>query len=305
MQVEHSGTLIPGKNWFGKVTALSWSPQADRMALVGMDGKVHLLNELGEVKDTFPTKPHDKENMRYMVTCMSFSPDGTRVAVGQSDSIVYVYKIGINWGDKKSICNKWPQPSSVTCIAWPSSQSTQLVVGLADGHLRLANCRNQKCSNIYHDQAPVVSLCQSLDGYSVAAAHVDGSLFRYTFESEGTGVPQISQLVKPSGICSVTAVSWGLCSLVMIGTDHSLRFLDSDDGREIGTFDYSGHPSLGKGQLGCCAFNPPGDTLAVGGQGVIALFSRSLTDTRDWSELSGRVGATLHLAFSSDREEEN
>ncbi|KAF4675176.1 hypothetical protein FOL47_008183 [Perkinsus chesapeaki] len=251
MQVEHSGTLIPGKSSLGKLTTMSWSPRADKLGTVGMDGKVHLLNELGELKDAFPTKPQDKENPRYMVTSMSFSPDGTRIAIGQSDSIVYVYKIGASWGDKKSICNKWPQTSPVTCLSWPSSQSMQLVLGLSDGRLRVANCRTQKCANLYSGHSPVVSLCQSMDGYSIVAAHSDGSLFRFTFESEVTGAPQILQLVKPYSLCCVTSVAWGLCAIAMVGTDHLVRFFDCDTGHDIRTFDYSTHPSLGKGKRNC------------------------------------------------------
>ena len=43
---------------------------------------------------------------------MAFSPDSSRLAIAQSDNIVFVYKLGLEWGDKKSICNKFLQ---VTC----------------------------------------------------------------------------------------------------------------------------------------------------------------------------------------------
>ena len=33
----------------------------------------------------------------YQVTCLAFSPDSTKIAVGQTDNIVYVYKIGESW----------------------------------------------------------------------------------------------------------------------------------------------------------------------------------------------------------------
>ena len=28
-------------------------------------------------------------------------------------------QLGLEWGDKKSICNRFPQPSSVTTLSWP------------------------------------------------------------------------------------------------------------------------------------------------------------------------------------------
>ena len=33
----------------------------------------------------------------YQVTALAFSPDSTKIAVGQSDNIIFVYKIGENW----------------------------------------------------------------------------------------------------------------------------------------------------------------------------------------------------------------
>jgi len=33
----------------------------------------------------------------YIVKGMAFSPDSTKIAIGQSDNIVFVYKIGEDW----------------------------------------------------------------------------------------------------------------------------------------------------------------------------------------------------------------
>lgn len=41
--------------------------------------------------------------------------------MGQSDNIVYVYKLGESWNDKKVICNKFPQASTVTALIWLST----------------------------------------------------------------------------------------------------------------------------------------------------------------------------------------
>jgi intraflagellar transport protein 172 len=38
---------------------------------------------------------------------MAFSPDSQKLAIAQSDNIVFVYKLGSDWGEKKSICNKF------------------------------------------------------------------------------------------------------------------------------------------------------------------------------------------------------
>ena len=33
----------------------------------------------------------------YLVKALAFSPDSTKIAVGQTDNIIYVYKIGEDW----------------------------------------------------------------------------------------------------------------------------------------------------------------------------------------------------------------
>lgn len=82
-----------------------------------------LFDENGERRDKFSTKPADPSSGRtsYVIRGLAFSPDSTRLAVAQSDNIVYVYKLGENWNDKKVICNKFPQPSAVSCMVWLSS----------------------------------------------------------------------------------------------------------------------------------------------------------------------------------------
>ena len=70
---------------------------------------------------------------------LAFSPESNRLAVAQTDNIVFVYKIGDDFGEKKVvfnsclffvfvfnyvimkvICNKFIQTSAVTCLAWPT-----------------------------------------------------------------------------------------------------------------------------------------------------------------------------------------
>ena len=69
---------------------------------------------------------------------MAFSPDSTKLAVAQSDGTVFVYKLGLKWGDKKSICNKFPQSTTVTCMTWPNNRQNVLAFGLADGKVLIS-----------------------------------------------------------------------------------------------------------------------------------------------------------------------
>ena len=67
---------------------------------------------------------------------LGFSPDSTKLAVGQTDNIIFVYRIGEQWGEKKVICNKFVQQSAVTCLVWPQEQS-HFVFGTAEGKVNL------------------------------------------------------------------------------------------------------------------------------------------------------------------------
>ena len=60
---------------------------------------VALYDENGEKRDRFSTKPAEKGPKNYIVRGLCFSPDSTRLAVAQSDCIVFVYKLGLEWGE--------------------------------------------------------------------------------------------------------------------------------------------------------------------------------------------------------------
>jgi intraflagellar transport protein 172 len=96
---------------------------------------------------------------------------------------VYIYKIGATWGEKKSICNKYLQQSSVTCLCWPSSHQNELFFGLADGKVKLGNLRNNKSSVIYSGDECVVSICCNSDGSALLAGHIDGTIYKFSVSS--------------------------------------------------------------------------------------------------------------------------
>lgn len=82
-----------------------------RLACVNSENVVYLYDAKGELQDKFKAKCNpDAEGADhpFTVTCMAYSPDSTRLALGQSDGILYVYKLGLEWKGKKSISNKFP-----------------------------------------------------------------------------------------------------------------------------------------------------------------------------------------------------
>lgn len=73
----------------------------------------------------------------YLVNSISFSADGSMLAIAQTDNIVFVYKIGQDWAEKKSIVAKLIQNSAITCMTW--LLDGQIVFGLADGKVKNSN----------------------------------------------------------------------------------------------------------------------------------------------------------------------
>ncbi len=64
-----------------------------KMAAVTTDRVVYLFDDVGERRDKFKTKPADAAGSpNYVVRAMAFSPDSTKLAVAQSDNIVFVYR---------------------------------------------------------------------------------------------------------------------------------------------------------------------------------------------------------------------
>ncbi len=72
-----------------------------------------------------------------MIKGLEFSPCSQKVAVAQSDNIVFVYRIGTEFGEKKAICNKFPQPSQVTCMTWPVTRPNEIFFGLSEGKVKM------------------------------------------------------------------------------------------------------------------------------------------------------------------------
>ena len=145
---------------------------------------VYLFDENGQREDKFPTKPSDKGQKSYLIRGLEFSPDSQKIAVAQSDNIVFIYKVGLDWGEKKAICNKFPVSASVTSMTWPKDHPNELVFGLADGKIRMGILKSNKSSVLYATETYCVSLASARDGSTVISGHVDGSVYAYSMGNQ-------------------------------------------------------------------------------------------------------------------------
>ncbi|XP_076688928.1 intraflagellar transport protein 172 homolog isoform X3 [Callospermophilus lateralis] len=258
MQLKHLRTLLSPQDGAAKVTCMAWSQNNAKFAVCTVDRVVLLYDEHGERRDKFSTKPADMKYGRksYMVKGMAFSPDSTKIAIGQTDNIIYVYKIGEDWGDKKVICNKFIQTSAVTCLQWPAEYI--IVFGLAEGKVRLANTKTNKSSTIYGTDSYVVSLTTNCSGKGILSGHADGTIVRYFFDDEGSGESQGKLVNHP---CPPYALAWATNSIVAAGCDRRIVAYGKE-GHVLQTFDYSRDPQ--EREFTTAAASPGGQSVVLG-----------------------------------------
>ena len=105
MQLRHLKTVRGASDLsegrFERVTGLAFSPNNLRLAVATADRYVTLYDENGEQKDRFATKAGAESAVgggrNYSIRAIEFSPDSSKLAVAQSDNIVFVYKLGLKW----------------------------------------------------------------------------------------------------------------------------------------------------------------------------------------------------------------
>ncbi|XP_062065144.1 intraflagellar transport protein 172 homolog [Lepus europaeus] len=297
MQLKHLRTLLSPQDGAAKVTCMAWSQNNAKFAVCTVDRVVLLYDEHGERRDKFSTKPADMKYGRksYMVKGMAFSPDSTKIAIGQTDNIIYVYKIGEDWGDKKVICNKFIQTSAVTCLQWPAEYI--IVFGLAEGKVRLANTKTSKSSTIYGTDSYVVSLTTNCSGKGILSGHADGTIVRYFFDDEGSGESQGKLVNHP---CPPYALAWATNSIVAAGCDRRIVAYGKE-GHVLQTFDYSRDPQ--EREFTTAAASPGGQSVVLGSYDRLRVFNWSPRRSI-WEEARPKEIANLYtitaLAWKRD-----
>ena len=95
MQLKYMKNILQCQDGAAKITALSWSPNNLKLAVCTADRVIILFDDTGERRDKFSTKPADPKygKRSYIVRGLEFSPDSSKIAVGQTDNIVYVYRV--------------------------------------------------------------------------------------------------------------------------------------------------------------------------------------------------------------------
>ncbi|VDM16004.1 unnamed protein product [Hydatigera taeniaeformis] len=286
MHLKHLKTLISHQLMESKISALAWSPNNKRLAVSTSDRLIVLFDEDGERRERFLTKPADgKSKKGYVVTGLSFSFDSIKLAIAQSDNMVFVYKLGESWEDKKAICNKFPQRNPVTCIIWSSEQ--QIIMGLIDGKVRLANTKNNKSSTVFNSGSYVVSLAANPCGRGFISGHADGKIARYTFDDDGNCMLQAKVATHP---VPPFALTWAGNSIFAAGFDRRV-VIYGREGKIRQQFDYSKDPTEKESTI--AVSGPGGHVVAIGSYNRIRVYNFSIRKNV-WDEVSPKVIPNLY-----------
>lgn len=292
MQLRYLKTVHPPQEGISPITASTWSPNTKKLAICGVDRIVHLFDDAGERQDKFSTKPADPKGPKnYSVVGMAFSPDSQKLAVAQSDNIVFVYKLGLEWHDKKSICNKFQQSSSVTALTWPQQRPAEIVFGLAEGKVKIGQLRSNKAATLYTTDSYVVSLCSSPDGLSVLSGHLDCSVYRFCFDN-GMNEAAHSKVVDVHSSIPY-ALSWGE-HICVAGNDACVTFY-TEDGQFLQQFNHSQDED--QKEFTVAAFNPSGESVVVGSFNKLHVYNYNMRANR-WDQAGIKAVENMYSVTS-------
>jgi intraflagellar transport protein 172 len=272
-----TNVLLPTEDLL-KVTAIAFSPNGKRLAVVTTDRTILLFDEEGEKRDKFPTKPADKAGPKtFLIRDLAFSPDSTQLAIAQSDNSVFVYRLGENWGDKKSICNKFVEKDTIMAMRWPHNQENELVYALSEGKVKVGQLNSNKGATLYKHESCVVAMDASPEGTAVVVAHLDGTIFHFDFANIAAGHRVLVTHPSPP-----SSIAYG-DSIAIAGADRQITFYHREGGNVERIFDYSEEEDCQ--DFECAVRNPTGQSVVFGNYNKFYVFSKDPQADR-WDETS-------------------
>lgn len=261
MNFQHSKNLQSGHESLPqKISAMAFSPNSLRLAVAqSVDKKIALFDESGNKKEVFSTKAFKSKN--YLIKDITFSPCSSKLAIAQSDNIVTIYNLGLKWGEKKTICNKFEQETMVNCIFWHSLKLNEIYIGLLSGKVVCGLLTKNSSSVLYSTESLVVSLACSMDGKFILSGHLDGNICKYNIEN--------SNMVKLITHSSIPyCLSWGN-DIFVSGSDNKV-FVFNDSGNKLQCFDYSDDDKLK--EFSVIKLNSNGDSVVIGNYNRFYIF---------------------------------
>ncbi|HEY3330699.1 MAG TPA: caspase family protein [Capsulimonadaceae bacterium] len=263
------------------VLSVAWS-RSGTIAFGGRDNTVHLWNPAKGSDQTLPRQ-------RDTVTCLSFSPDGARLAVGGGE-------LGVDFGvrvwsvaDTELLATFAGHTTTVFSVAFlPNGRSIASGDGL--GGIELWNSETGESQQHLHGKgAPVFSLGWSPDSRKVAWSDTFGKPFNHAFDFQNA--QRTAAGTRPAAWSKPVKTLQGL--KLAVEADGSTVYVRDDSGVAKARI-----PAQAGDQVKAVAFAPDGKVI-VGSDLTLTLWDVS-AKPKLVRTFSGHEGAILALAVSPD-----
>ena len=206
---------------------------------------------------------------------MLFNPDGTELAISQSDNIINIYKLGLNWEENKSIINKFELEAKPNCMIWSRINTKEILFGLSNGEIRICLLEKNNTTNLlYKHTLNCVSISSSLDRKYIISGHKDCVILIYNIENH-----EVKKLVNHT--CIPTCLAFGLNSSIFAAGNDFKVVIYNISGETVQNFDYSNNDDIK--EFGCYAVNSSQDAIAFGNSNSFFIYYYNKANNK-WEE---------------------
>lgn len=157
-------------------------------------------------------------------------------------------------------------------MTWPTERNTELVIGLAEGKVKIGNLKTNKSQSLFGLEIFVVAVTHSPDGNNIAASYLDNSIITFNLETK--------QKSKIQHSCIPYALAWG-AHILAAGNDGKIAFYEPT-GDSFQRFDFSKDEKVK--EFTCAQFNATGETCVIGNYDRFYVYNFN-TKRPQWEEV--------------------
>lgn len=269
-----------------KVFSIAYSQNLQKIAVANSNNIISLFDSNFQKKDKIPTRGAEKDDKNYVIKALAFSPDSTILAVAQSDQIIYGYRLGSQWGEKKSICTKISTSANITSLVWPQEKMNELYFGTSSGQIKVGYVKNHKSQALYSTNSFVVSLSCGKNSKYLISGHLDCSIYLYNLETQ-----TFKKLMTASTV--PYALAFGK-QIVYAGNDNQVTFM-GHNGNVIQKFDYKEQKEFR--DFSGAYFNNVGETVILLNYSMFLIFNYN-SKRQEWED-SGSFKIANYYSITS------
>jgi WD40 repeat protein/serine/threonine protein kinase len=282
-------TLIGHQGW---VTAVSWSPDGQRLATACLDGAVKLWQADNGRELFLPLKGHPAQ-----IHSMSWSPDGQRLATASFDRMAKVWDAA----NGRELVTLKVHTGSVGRVAW-SPDGQRLATGSADGTARVWEAASGRELLSFQGQPGGMSVAWSPDGTRLALGGAGGTVQVKpvaSWRELGLGAGTVGLIGSPQG----QGLFLGAAALTLVNTGEVPTLKGHPRKVEYSAGWSSVRPGRGGGEDGSrvrsVAWSPDGRWLATGSEDkTVKVWD--VTSGLELHTLQGHSGWIIDVAWSPD-----